>query len=74
MFNDWMNSEGFTNRAEAARALLRIALAATPALGALQAQRIRAYNEVRSWAMARLGVALSEMKVLMERSGEFHAD
>jgi hypothetical protein len=66
MFTEWMFTEGFTNRAEAARALIRIALAATPSLGAEQATRLRAYNEVRNWAMARLGNALSEMKTLLE--------
>lgn len=69
-FWSWMQGEGYTNRAEAARALLRIALAATPSIGAEHAARIRAWGETRNWLMARVSTALAEWKVAIDATRE----
>lgn len=55
-------SNEYPNNSQAVNALIRIALAAVPEMGAIQAERIRAGNDVRKWAYERLGAFFRELK------------
>lgn len=57
----WMRDNQFDNGPEAIRALCRMALAATPAEGMLDAMKVKAWNEVRRFSMSRVAAAHDEI-------------
>lgn len=61
-FSNFAISNEFPNTSQAANYLIRVGLAALPELGAIQAERIRAGNDVRKWAYERLGAFFRELK------------
>jgi len=68
--HNYMTEQGMDNLSEAVRSLCRIALASTPEDGAIEAARIRAWNEVRNFSMSRLAIAHAEIAaVLREQHG-----
>lgn len=61
----WMRDNQFDNGPEAIRALLRMALAASPAEGMIEAAKFKAWNEVRRFSMSRVAAAHEEIAAQM---------
>ena len=61
----WMRDNSFDNGPEAIRALLRIAIAASPEEGMIEAMKTKAWNEVRRFSLTRVSAAHDEIAAQM---------
>lgn len=65
MVGTWMAENNFDNGPEAIRALCRMAIAASPAEGLIEAMKMKAWNEVRHFSLSRVATAHEEIAAQM---------